>query len=102
MPEFIAVASVDSLPPGQGRTVHVRGRNYSLWNLNGQFYCLTDECPHRGVSLGAGMLDGTEAVCPMHGWAFDVRTGVCVLRPDRPAATYPTRVTGDQVEIGVL
>jgi len=97
--EYVTVAEVASLPPGQGRTVHVSGREYSLWNLDGQFYCLDDECPHRGASLGAGMLDGPEAVCPLHGWAFDVRTGQCALRPDRPAHTYPTRVQDGQVQI---
>ncbi len=101
MSEFVAVAEVDSLPPGKGRTVHLRGRNYSLWNFNGGFYCLVDECPHRGASLGAGSLDGSEAVCPMHGWGFDVQTGICALRPDRPAATFPTRIVNGHVEIAV-
>lgn len=101
MPEFVAVAEVTSLPLGRGRTVHVRGREYSVWNLNGEFYCLDDQCPHRGASLGAGSLDGVEAVCPMHGWGFDVRTGECALRPDRPVRTYPTRVVDGQVEIAV-
>jgi nitrite reductase/ring-hydroxylating ferredoxin subunit len=99
MVEFTSVADVSSLPPGTGRTIHARGRNYSLWNVDGQFYCIDDECPHRGASLGAGMMDGVEAVCPLHGWAFDVRTGVCALRPDRPAKTYLTRVLDGQVQI---
>lgn len=101
MPEFTPVADVSSLPPGRGRTVHVRGREYALWNLNGEFFCIDDECPHRGASVGAGTLEGTEAVCPLHGWAFDVRTGVCALRPDRPTGTYPTRVVDGQVQICV-
>src|SRR5689334_9993190 len=99
MPEFVAVADMASLPPGKGRTVHVRGRDYSLWHLDGEFFCLDALCPHRGASLGAGSLDGGEAVCPLHGWGFDVRTGQCQLRPDRPAQTYPTRVVNGQVEI---
>jgi nitrite reductase/ring-hydroxylating ferredoxin subunit len=101
MPRFVPVADVASLLPGCGRTVHVGGRDYSLWNVDGEFYCLDDLCPHRGASLGAGFLDGNEVVCPLHGWAFDVRSGQCALRPDRPARTYPTRVHNDQVEIAV-
>jgi nitrite reductase/ring-hydroxylating ferredoxin subunit len=75
MAEFISVASVDSLPPGRGRTIHVRGRDFALWNLDGQFFCVDDACPHRGASLGAGSLQGCELICPLHGWGFDVRTG---------------------------
>lgn len=99
MAEFISVASVDSLPTGQGRTIHVRGREYALWNLDGNFYCVDDACPHRGASLGAGSLLGCELVCPMHGWGFDVRTGDGMTRPDRPLKTYPTRVMDGQVQV---
>ncbi|HKX63137.1 MAG TPA: Rieske 2Fe-2S domain-containing protein [Verrucomicrobiae bacterium] len=99
MPEFVTVADLDSLPPGRGRTVHVRGREYSIWNVGGTIFCLDDECPHRGASLGAGTLEGTEVVCPLHGWAFEVSTGTCALRPDRPARTYPARVVDGRIEI---
>jgi nitrite reductase/ring-hydroxylating ferredoxin subunit len=99
MPQFVPVATVESLPPGHGRTVHVQGREFALWNLEGQFYCLDDACPHRGGPLGAGTLEDGEVFCPLHGWGFDVRTGDCKLRPDRPAKTYPTRVVNGEVEI---
>ena len=101
MSDFVPVADVTSLPPGHGRTVHVRGRDYSLWTLNGEFFCLDELCQNRGASVGAGSLDGTEGVCPMHGWGFDVRTCQCGLRPDRPARTYPTRVNNGQIEIQI-
>ena len=99
MPEFIAVADAASLPPGNGRTVHVRGREFALYNCDGQFYALDDQCPHRGGPLGAGCLQNDEVFCPLHGWGFNVKTGACSNRPDRPVKTYPTRVQDGQVEI---
>jgi nitrite reductase (NADH) small subunit len=99
MSDFVPVAEVASLPPGHGRTVHVAGRNFAVYNRDGQFYALDDECPHRGGPLGAGMLDAGKVVCPLHGWAFDPQTGVCDLRPDRPVKTYPVRVRDGQIEI---
>jgi nitrite reductase/ring-hydroxylating ferredoxin subunit len=101
MSEFISVAEVDSLPPGKGRTVHVHGREFALWNLEGQFYCIEDQGPHRGGPLGAGTMQDGEVFCPLHGWGFNVRTGVCSSRPDRPVKTYPTRVLDGQVQICV-
>jgi nitrite reductase/ring-hydroxylating ferredoxin subunit len=98
---FISVADVASLPPGQGRTVHVRGREFALWNLDGEFYCLDDQCPHRGGPLGAGSLEDGQVFCPLHGWGFDVRTGACSVRPDRPVKTYPTRIKNGEVQIKV-
>jgi nitrite reductase/ring-hydroxylating ferredoxin subunit len=99
MSEFVSVAEAADLPPGKGRTVHVKGREFALWNLEGQFYCIDDQCPHRGGPLGAGNLDGSEVVCPLHGWGVDLRTGQCASRPDRPVRTYPTRVQEGQVQI---
>lgn len=97
--EYLSVAEASSLPPGHGRTVHVGGREFAVWNLDGQFYCIDDLCPHRGGPLGAGTLEKGEVFCPLHGWGFDVRTGACSNRPDRPVKTYPTRVLDGQVQI---
>jgi nitrite reductase/ring-hydroxylating ferredoxin subunit len=99
MSVFVSVADVASLKPGQGRTIHVQGREFCLWNLDGQFYCLDDTCPHRGGPLGAGVLENGEVFCPLHAWGFDVRTGACSARPDRPVRTYVTRVVEGQVQI---
>jgi nitrite reductase/ring-hydroxylating ferredoxin subunit len=99
MSDFTDVADADSLPPGHGRTVHVRGREFAIWNFEGQFHCLDDVCPHRGASLGAGMLDAGTVYCPLHGWGFDVRTGACTTGADRSVETHPTRVENGKVQI---
>jgi 3-phenylpropionate/trans-cinnamate dioxygenase ferredoxin subunit len=98
-PAFVSVADVESLPPGQGRTVHVKGREFAIYNLDGQFYAIDDKCSHRGGPLGAGVLEDGQVFCPMHGWAFDLRTGACHSNPARPVKSYPTRVVDGQVQI---
>ena len=99
MSDFVSVADVASLPPGQGRTVQVRGRGFALYNCDGEFFALDDECPHRGGPLGAGALENGQVVCPLHGWGFEVKTGACINRPDRPVKTYATRIVDGQVQI---
>ena len=97
---FVVAAAVDSLPPGHGRTVEVRGRRFALYNLAGEFYAIDDRCPHRSAPLGAGVLEGGRVYCPMHGWAFDLRTGACFSNPERPVACHPVRVANGEVLIG--
>jgi nitrite reductase (NADH) small subunit len=94
-------AEASSLPPGQGRTVHVSGREFALYNVDGVFYAIDDRCPHRGGPLGAGMLVGERVFCPLHGWDFDLKTGACSSNPDRPVRTFLTRVVDGEVEIGL-
>ena len=89
---FVNVADLASLSPGQCRTVEVRGKRYALCNVEGSIYAVDDACPHRGGPLGAGVLEGHEVFCPLHGWPFDVRTGHCSVAPERPVRTHATRV----------
>ena len=101
MIRFIDVASVESLPPGHGRTVSASGAQIALYNLDGQFYAIDDVCPHAGGQLGEGTLANGSVVCPLHGWSFDLKTGICPTRPDRPVKTFPTRVWEGQVQVEV-
>ena len=94
---FVDVAEVASLQPGKGRTVEVRGRRFALFNIEGTFHAIEDACPHRGGPLGVGWLEGCKVHCPLHGWGFDVRTGACDVRPDRPVKCFPVEVRGNQV-----
>jgi len=38
-------------------------------------------CPHRGMPLSCGRLDGVQVECSYHGWRFDAHTGQCTLIP---------------------
>src|SRR5678815_4436420 len=98
MSNFVPVAEVSSLPPGHGRTVHVSGREFAVYNVDGQFYAIDDKCPHRGGPLGAGYLEKNQVFCPLHGWAFDVRTGACLSNPSKPVKAYATRVVDSLVQ----
>jgi phenylpropionate dioxygenase-like ring-hydroxylating dioxygenase large terminal subunit len=48
-------------------------------------FALHDACPHRGMPLSYGRLDGQEVECSYHGWRFDGHTGQCRLIPSLTA-----------------
>ncbi len=99
MSTYHPVANVDSLPPGTGRTVEVHGRRFALWNIDGEFHAIDDDCPHRGGPLGAGVLQDGQVHCPLHGWAFDPKTGACLSNPARPVHCHPVKIEAGQVWI---
>jgi len=66
----------------------------------GAYAAIQESCPHRGVSLAYGFLEGNGLRCPYHGWLFD-QSGACIERPFEPrnttsirAVAYPVRLLG--------
>jgi UDP-MurNAc hydroxylase len=47
-------------------------------------YLVQRTCPHRQADLTVfGEIDGCDLVCTLHGWRFDLETGVCRTATDR-------------------
>lgn len=73
--------------------MNVAGREIAIFNLGDRFSAIENECPHQGGPLCDGIVSGSTIVCPLHGWRFDLDTGLAT-RASLPAcvAVYPTRV----------
>ena len=94
-----AVAKVDDLAPGEMMYVEVGEDPVVLINLNGDFFALSDICTHQEASLSDGEIIGDEIECPLHGGAFEIRTGQPASFPVVvPVETYAVRVVGETVE----
>ena len=100
-PVWHRAAAANSLASGQARTVHVAGRDLALIHLDGAFHALDDRCSHKGESLGAGLVENGCLHCPLHGWAFDAKTGACRSNPEKPVRTYPTKLEAGEVWVAL-
>ena len=101
MSELVKVAAVTDLQPGEGKTVMVGDRELALFNVAGQFHCIDNACPHRGGSLGDGVLNDKIIVCPLHGWRFDVTTGQSPVIPTAKVETFAVVVAGHDVKVKI-
>jgi nitrite reductase/ring-hydroxylating ferredoxin subunit len=97
MASFVKVCKQTDIPAGTGKTVNVNGKPVALFNVEGTFHAIDDTCVHRGGPLGEGELDGKIAICPWHGWRWDVTTGVNQLNPSVSVKKYDVKVEGDDV-----
>ncbi len=50
--------------------VRLHGRELVLFRSGSEVGALADRCPHRGMRLSEGRVEGGELVCPYHGWSF--------------------------------
>jgi nitrite reductase (NADH) small subunit len=100
MSTFSKACAVSDLAPGTAKLVAVDGKDIALFNVDGTFYALDNECPHRGGPLGEGDLEGCIVTCPWHAWQYDVRTGESIT-DDLKVARYDVKVEGGDVLVAL-
>jgi len=84
-PEFIKVATLGEIPPGERKVTAVEGVVIVIVNLDGQHYAFEGKCPHRGGPLQQGHRWDDAIECPWHHFRFDIRTGENIY----PKNVYP-------------
>lgn len=100
MSEYVKVASVHDLAPGEMTMIELGGEFICLANVDGTFYAISDDCSHASASLSEGELEGHILTCPVHAGQFDIRTGKVIRRPPREdVATYEVKVEGQDILI---
>lgn len=100
--EFVRVAALDDLPPGQLLAVEVGGEKICLANVEGEIYAIQDNCSHRDYPLSSGTLEDTELECAWHGARFDLQTGRALCLPAiKPVKTYEVKVDAGEIYLAV-
>ena len=100
MSDWVTVARLDELRPGQQKTVDVDGVQVVLINLGGEHYAIEDVCSHDGAHLNGGCIEGEQIVCPRHGAHFSIKTGAALSPPAfEPIATFPVRAQDGVIQI---
>jgi nitrite reductase (NADH) small subunit len=75
MPELVRICAESELP-AEGEVCEMFSGRLCVARVNGEISVLDNFCPHSEGPLGQGMIEDGKVVCPFHGWAFDVKTGV--------------------------
>lgn len=71
---WVTVAKVAALNPGDVLGVTLGEREIALYNLDGDIYATDNVCTHAFAQLSQGWLDGDIIECPLHGGRFEVKT----------------------------
>lgn len=94
------VAQLDDIPEGGFLRIDLDGRAVALHREGREVHAIDPVCPHRGGPLDEGGVEDGVAVCPWHGWAFEVRTGKCQSpKGARSQAIWEVHVVDESVYI---
>ena len=102
MADFITVGKTSDIPPGQAKTVDVKGVPVAVFNVGGTYYAIEDTCSHAGGPLSEGAVEGKAVTCPWHAAQFDLETGRALTPPASDGVrAFKTRVQGDQLQLEI-
>jgi nitrite reductase/ring-hydroxylating ferredoxin subunit len=88
------------IAPETVKAFEVGDLRLAVYNIGGKFYVTDDECTHASASLADGFLEEDVIECPLHGGAFDVKTGEVKAPPCSFALrTYKVVLQGEDIFI---
>lgn len=99
---------VADVPENGGVCVKYRDEQIALFHFTrrNEWYATQNECPHRQqMALSRGMIGSQDnepkVACPFHKKTFSLRSGECLSGDEYALKTYPVKVEGGLVYIGV-
>lgn len=93
-PSWHPVAAAQNLRAGENAIATLlNDQPLALWrSAGGSMQAWEDRCPHRGVPLSLGRVDGDRLACAYHGWQYAAQDGRCVAIPAMPNQPVPGKV----------
>jgi len=95
----VRAMDLTALPPLTPTLVTVDGTDVFLYRRGEEIFAIGNECPHQGGNLCDGWVEGEIVTCPLHGWEFDLRTGVCMTVPGERVPAYTVTVEDGAVHL---
>jgi nitrite reductase/ring-hydroxylating ferredoxin subunit len=97
----VEVCGIDELWDGEMECLRVGNEDILLLKLDGQIHAYQGRCPHQGVALAEGELDGGVLTCRAHHWQFDAANGQGVNPKSARLKSFPVRVVERKVIIEI-
>ena len=92
------VIDANDLLPGETRHLSIDDSGLFVHkNHTGTFLVFDQHCPHQSTSMENDSISGTTLTCPKHGWAFDLRTGQCIDKGDKPLQPLEQKIENNQL-----
>ncbi len=100
MTNFVKVATLGEIAPGERKLIDFDEVTVALFNVDGSYYCIRDVCTHDGGPVAEGKLEGYAIECPRHGALFDIRDGRVLSMPAVvPVPTYEVKIEAEDIYI---
>ena len=79
--------------------VEYEDEDVGLFNLDGEFYAISDVCTHDDGPLVEGKLEGEYVICPRHGARFNIKLVNKPMPAFAPVPLYEVKIEGQDILI---
>ncbi len=91
-PAWHDLGAVDDLPLDEPHYLKVEFRSLFVYRTADRIHVYDSLCPHQVTNIPELAIDGDTLTCPKHEWAFDLKTGDCIAKGDRPLKAFDNKV----------
>ena len=88
------VSEVNSIKEGVTR-LQCAERELFIYRKKKIFKVYDSHCPHQVTNIPELALTKNILTCPKHQWKFDITTGECIEKGNRPLQQYETKIEND-------
>ncbi len=98
-PEWHDVMALDAIPQNEVTYAACDGRNVFVHRNGSELQVYDSRCPHQVTNIPHLALEDGRLTCPKHQWAFDIKTGECVEKGDRPLTRFKHKTEGGRLYV---
>lgn len=73
--KWYPVPGIDDIDKPFIKKIKIAGSGVCVVGYEREIYAVSAECPHAGFDLSEGWCQNGKIICPLHGYAFDLKTG---------------------------
>ena len=92
MANWEKLCPVSEIPPDARKAFAVGMWNVLVFNMGKRILACSAECPHLGVNLEAGELQGHVIRCNAHGYQMDLTNGQCLTERELSLPIFPVEI----------
>lgn len=83
---------------GQAAYVKSGYRSVFVWRKGDRVRVYDSTCPHQVTDIPELAICDNHLTCPKHNWKFDLETGDCIEKGDKPLKTFEARIENGVVQ----
>jgi len=90
-PDWRDLGAVDDFPMGEAKRIDVDHRSLFVFRQDEGIQVYDSLCPHQVTNIPELAIEGEKLTCPKHQWAFDLASGDCIEKGDRPLTVFESK-----------